>query len=183
MLPVFEGWARVVELAEVSARMHLCTGDKSVCIYCAACIHVLQQLHVFAKSILSLNTGGHGMPAARRQRAAITAIGMRCCLVPLSHMPYLPHHVAVPQELPTELTEEQACSPACAELVGGMAELLSMLLSLSHLDDAGPQQVGHSMHATWQTSMHATMHTGVQASGYQLCHRHPAGWLEWTAAC
>ncbi|KAI7838427.1 hypothetical protein COHA_007799 [Chlorella ohadii] len=48
--------------------------------------------------------------------------------------------VELAEELPTELTEEQACSPACAELVGGMAELLSMLLSLSHLDDAGPQQ-------------------------------------------
>lgn len=61
----------------------------------------------------------------------------------------------MPQELPTDLTEEQACSPACAELVRGMTELLTMLVSLSHLDDAGPQQVRHSM-----ARQHASMEVG-----------------------
>lgn len=55
--------------------------------------------------------------------------------VPPSHLPNLPL-----QELPADLTAEQACSPVCSELVGTM--LLSNLVALSHLDDAGPQQVG-----------------------------------------
>ncbi|KAI7845248.1 hypothetical protein COHA_001290 [Chlorella ohadii] len=50
------------------------------------------------------------------------------------------HVVALAAEVPAELTAEQACSPACAELVGSMTEMLGSLVSLSHLDDAGPQQ-------------------------------------------
>ena len=57
--------------------------------------------------------------------------------MPLSHLPNLPL-----QELPADLTAEQACSPACSELVGSMCTLPSNLMVLSHLDDAGPQQVG-----------------------------------------
>ncbi|PRW56665.1 Serine threonine kinase regulator of stationary phase [Chlorella sorokiniana] len=48
--------------------------------------------------------------------------------------------VELAEGLPAELTTEQACSPACAELVGSMTQLLATLVSLSHLDDAGPQQ-------------------------------------------
>ncbi|PRW56812.1 hypothetical protein C2E21_4601 [Chlorella sorokiniana] len=48
--------------------------------------------------------------------------------------------VELAEDLPADLTTEQACSPACAELVGSMTQLLATLVSLSHLDDAGPQQ-------------------------------------------
>lgn len=55
--------------------------------------------------------------------------------VPPFHLPNLPL-----QELPADLAAEQACSPVCSELVGTMCTLLSNLVALSHLDDAGPQQ-------------------------------------------
>lgn len=58
------------------------------------------------------------------------------------HPPSPPARCTLPQGLPAELSLEQACSPACSELVGRMKEMLGTLLSLSHLDDAGPQQVG-----------------------------------------
>lgn len=44
------------------------------------------------------------------------------------------------QELPPGLTEEQALSPACTDLVEDMKKLLKKLLGLSHLSDAGEQE-------------------------------------------
>jgi hypothetical protein len=46
------------------------------------------------------------------------------------------------QELPHELTLEQAQSAACKPLVADMGVLLRRLMDLSHLEDAGEQQVG-----------------------------------------
>jgi hypothetical protein len=45
------------------------------------------------------------------------------------------------QELPHELTLEQAQSAACQPLVADMVTLLGRLRDLSHLEDAGEQQV------------------------------------------
>ena len=46
------------------------------------------------------------------------------------------------QDLPHELTLEQAQSAACQPLVADMVTLLGRLKGLSHLEDAGEQQVG-----------------------------------------
>lgn len=45
------------------------------------------------------------------------------------------------QELPAGLTEQQAASPACAALLHDMHILLPKLVDLSHLGDAGEQEV------------------------------------------
>ena len=46
------------------------------------------------------------------------------------------------QDLPQELTLKEAQSPACQPLVADMVMLLGRLKGLSHLEDAGEQQVG-----------------------------------------
>ena len=46
-----------------------------------------------------------------------------------------------PQELPQDLTLKQAQSASCQPLVADMVTLLGRLKGLSHLEDAGPQQV------------------------------------------
>lgn len=53
----------------------------------------------------------------------------------------MPHLPPLPQELPQELSEEQALSPACAGLVEDMEQLLQTVIDLSHLSDAGMQEV------------------------------------------
>ena len=52
------------------------------------------------------------------------------------------------QALPPGLTEAEALSPACKAIVDDMAMLLQQLVDLSHLDDAGEQEVSwaHLMH-------------------------------------
>ena len=45
------------------------------------------------------------------------------------------------QGLPERLSAEEARAPACAALVSDMVELYSQLAALSHLDNAGDQEV------------------------------------------
>lgn len=118
MLPVFERWARVVALAEVrGAGLDLC---------------MLSACHC-QKWVISPTTSNGAVCDSKTR--------LRWCLItPALHSPFQPP--CLPQDVPLELAAEQARSPACSELVTAMTELLASLVSLSHLDDAGPQQVG-----------------------------------------
>ena len=61
------------------------------------------------------------------------------------------------QDLPQELTVEQAQSAACQPLVADMVTLLGRLKGLSHLEDAGVQQVGRGQGAGARTARGGAM--------------------------
>ena len=74
------------------------------------------------------------------QLAALLGLAHPELLLP----PASAHHTAHPalQDLPESLSAEEAQGPACIALVGDMCQLFDQLKALSHLDDAGDQQVG-----------------------------------------
>lgn len=125
MLPVFELWAHVVALAAVRGKWGLHWLSQCSTTGCRPPLPTTS-LPLPCMSGTSRHDGAH----------ALHATTPACTPPPSSPSP---------QEVPAELTAEQACSPACAELVGSMTEMLGSLVSLSHLDDAGPQQVGRRM--------------------------------------